>query len=66
MISHSNESSLNGFCLPHLVITAAAAGTAGAALGTVLVPVALTAGLGVIGFGAAGPVAGKIPSQHHS
>ncbi|KAH9980657.1 hypothetical protein BJV74DRAFT_855712 [Russula compacta] len=42
------------------LLTAAAVGTAGAAAGTVLVPVALTAGLGVIGFSAAGPVAGSI------
>ena len=34
---------------------------AGAAIGVVLTPPLVTAGLGVIGFSAAGPVAGKFP-----
>jgi hypothetical protein len=33
-------------------------GVAGAAAGAILAPIAVTAGLGAIGFGAAGPVAG--------
>jgi len=42
------------------LLTAVALGAAGITAGAVLAPVVLTAGLGVIGFSAAGPVAGKI------
>jgi len=50
--------SLCSTLLLHLVLIAAALGTAGITAGAVLAPVVLTAGLGVIGFSAAGPVAG--------
>ena len=43
---------------PHLDVLPVALGVAGAAAGAVLVPIAVTAGLGAVGFGAAGPVAG--------
>ena len=35
----------------------------GGAVGAVLAPVAVTAGLGVLGFSAAGPVAGEFPTR---
>jgi len=42
------------------LLTALALGTAGATAGVFLTPVLITAGLGVVGFSAAGPVAGSI------
>jgi hypothetical protein len=39
---------------------------AGAVVGTLLTPVVVPAGLGLIGFSAAGPVAGAYPPSIHS
>ncbi len=39
-----------------------AVGAAGATVGALLTPIALTAGLGALGFSAAGPIAGKFPN----
>jgi hypothetical protein len=38
-------------------------GLTGGAVGAVLAPVVVTAGLGVLGFSAAGPVAGEFPTR---
>ncbi|KAH9067535.1 hypothetical protein EDB87DRAFT_3643 [Lactarius vividus] len=47
-------------CLSHLDILRLALGAAGATAGVFLVPLVTTAGLGVVGFSAAGPVAGTM------
>lgn len=45
-----------------LVLTALAVGAASAGAGVALIPVLVPVGLGVIGFSAAGPVAGEFPA----
>ena len=47
----------------HLVLTAIAIGAAGAGTSAVLVPFLAPVALGLVGFGAAGPVAGEFPPE---
>jgi hypothetical protein len=48
--------------LSHLALSLAI-GVTGGVVGAVLAPVVVTAGLGALGFSAAGPVVGKFPTR---
>jgi hypothetical protein len=50
---------LRSQCLPHLDFAPLVMGAAGATVGIILTPLVAPAALGVVGFGAAGPVAGE-------
>jgi hypothetical protein len=55
---------LNAFLFPRLVVRSVVV-VGSATIGAVLSPILITAGLGAIGFGVAGPVAGKFLSSSY-